>query len=88
MITLSATRQEPRLRDIQTRVIVPATVDAKDAVGVRFARIAFYTKGVRRDHRVRMIVTVRDLRGSLVKGATVSVSSLERGRLLRTRRPG
>ena len=53
-----------------------------------FARIAFSTKNVRKTHRVRMIVTVRDLRGSLVKGATVSVKSLKRGRLLRTPKSG
>lgn len=84
VITLSATDKNRASEIIQTPVTAPATVNAKDAVGVRFVRIAFYTKGVRRNHRVRMIVTVRDLRGSLVKGATVSVRSLKRGRLLRT----
>jgi hypothetical protein len=84
VITLSATDKNGASEIIQTPVTAPATVNAKDAVGVRFARIAFHTKGVRRSHRVRMVVTVRDLRGSLVKGATVSVKSVKRGRLLRT----
>jgi hypothetical protein len=88
VITLSATDKNGTSETIQTPVSVPATVTAKDAVGVRFARIAFYTKNVRKTHRVRMIVTVRDLRGSLVKGATVSVRSLKRGRLVRTPKSG
>jgi hypothetical protein len=88
VITLSATDKNGTSQIIQTPVSVPAAVAAKDAVGVRFARIAFSTKNVRKTHRVRMIVTVRDLRGSLVKGASVSVRSLKRGRLLRTPKSG
>jgi hypothetical protein len=88
VITLSAVDKNGTSETIQTRVSVPATVAAKDAVGVRFARIAFSTKNVRKTQRVRMIVTVRDLRGSLVKGATVSVRSLKRGRLVRTPKSG
>ncbi|HEX3686495.1 MAG TPA: hypothetical protein VHU60_02845 [Gaiellaceae bacterium] len=83
VITLTATDRNGSSQTIQTPVTIPASVSAKDAVGVRFARIAFFTKSVRKTHRVRMIVTVRDLRGSLVKGATVSVRSLKRGRLTR-----
>jgi hypothetical protein len=83
VITLSATDKNGTSKTIQTPVTISATVSAKDAVGVRFARIAFVTKGVRTTHRVRMIVTVRDVRGSLVKGATVSVRSTKRGRLVR-----
>jgi hypothetical protein len=83
VITLSATDKNGSSQTIQTPVTIPTTVSAKDAVGVRFARIAFYTKSVRKTHRVRMVATVRDLRGSLVKGATVSVRSTKRGRLAR-----
>jgi hypothetical protein len=88
VITLSATDRNGSSETIQTPVSIPAVVSAKGAVGVRFVRIAFYTKNVRKNHRVRMIVTVRDLRGSLVKGATVSVRSLKRGRLVRTPKSG
>jgi hypothetical protein len=88
VITLSAVDKSGTSETIQTPVSVPATIAAKDAVGVRFARIAFSTKNVRKTHRVRMIVTVRDLRGSLVKGASVSVRSLKRGRLVRTPKSG
>ncbi len=88
VITLSATDKNGSSETIQTPLSIPAVVSAKDAVGVRFVRIAFYTKNVRKTHRLRMIVTVRDLRGSLVKGATVSVRSLKRGRLVRTPKSG
>jgi hypothetical protein len=84
VITLSATDKSGNSQTIQTPVSIPATVGASEAVGVRFARIAFDTKNVRKTHRVRMLVTLRDLRGSLVKGATVSVRSTKSGRLLRT----
>ena len=88
VITLSAVDKNGSSETIQTPVSIPATVSAKNAVGVRFARIAFSTKNVRKTHRVRMIVTIRDLRGSLVKGATVSVRSLKCGRLQRTPKSG
>jgi len=83
VITLSATDKNGTSQTIQTPVTIPATVSAKDAVGVRFARIAFVTRNVRKTHRVRMIVTVRDLRGSLVTGATISVRSTKSGCLVR-----
>lgn len=83
VITLSATDKNGTSQTIQTPVTIPATVSAKDAVGVRFARIAFVTRNVRTTHRVRMIVTVRDLRGALVTGATVNVRSTKSGRLVR-----
>jgi hypothetical protein len=83
VITLSASDRNGISQTIQTPVTIPATVSAKHAVGVRFARIAFVTRNVRKTHRVRMIVTVRDLRGSLVNGATVSVRSTRSGRLVR-----
>jgi hypothetical protein len=88
VITLSATDRHGTSQTIQTPVSVPATVAAKDAVGVRFARIAFFTRNVRKTHQVLMVVTVRDLRGSLVKSATVSVRSLKRSLLLRTPKSG
>ncbi|HSS81550.1 MAG TPA: hypothetical protein VLK24_10165 [Gaiellaceae bacterium] len=83
VITLSATDKNGNSETIQTPVTAPGTVTASQAVGVRFGRIAFVTTNVRKTHRLRMIVTVRDLRGSLVKGATVSVRSTKSGRLVR-----
>jgi hypothetical protein len=88
VITLSATDKSGNSETIRTPVSIPATVGASDAVGVRFARIAFFTQNVRKTHRVRMIVTVRDLRGSLVKGAIVSVRSTKSGRLVHAPKSG
>jgi hypothetical protein len=62
---------------IETRY--PATqaswVMAKNAVGVRIASIRFFTKGIKKTKRVRMIVTIKDQRGLLVQGAKVNVRS-------------
>ena len=86
VLMLSATDKSGASETIQTPV-TGTTVAAKDAVGVRFKRIAFDTKGVRARNRVRMVVTVRDLRGLLVQGATVSVRSTNSGRLVRQPKP-
>jgi hypothetical protein len=51
----------------------PATVAAGNAAGLRIAKIRYVKKGVLRTHRVRLIVTVKDTRGLLVKGATIVV---------------
>jgi hypothetical protein len=52
-----------------------STVSASSAVGLRIANIRYVRKGVRRTHRIRMIVTVRDVRGRLVRGATIRVTA-------------
>jgi hypothetical protein len=59
----------------QTVVLAVAsrTVAAQDAAGLRIAKIRYAKKGVLRSHRVRLIVTVKDARGLLVKGATIVV---------------
>jgi hypothetical protein len=62
---------------------VARTVAAKDAQGVRIAKVRYITKSVRRTKRFRMVVTVRDSRGLLVRGATVHVRSAQAGRILR-----
>jgi hypothetical protein len=49
------------------------SVAAASAVGVRIAKIRYITKGAVRRHRVRMVVTVKDIRGYLVRGATVQI---------------
>jgi hypothetical protein len=52
-----------------------STVSARDAVGLRIAKIGYIRKGVLRSHRIRMIVTVRDRRGRLIRGATIRVTA-------------
>jgi hypothetical protein len=51
------------------------TVSARNAVGIRIAKIRYIRKGVARTHRIRMIVTVRDQRGRLIRGATIRVTA-------------
>jgi hypothetical protein len=60
-----------------------STVSARDAVGIRIAKIRYSRNGVRRTHRIRMIVTVRDASGRLIRGATIRVTA--KGRKLAKR---
>jgi hypothetical protein len=63
---------------INTPVFRPfstSTVSARDAVGLRITKIRYIRKGVLRTHRIRMIVTVRDARGRLIRGATIRVTA-------------
>ena len=52
-----------------------STVSARDAVGIRIVKIRYVRKGAVRVHRIRMIVTVRDRRGRLIRGATIRVTA-------------
>src|SRR5215210_8861190 len=61
------------------------TVSAADAVGLRIAKVRYVVTGVKRTKRFRMVVTVRDRRGLLVRGATVRVRG-SKTRLLRNPR--
>ena len=58
------------------------TISAKSAQGVRISKIRYITKNVKRTKRLRMVVTVRDRRGYLVRGATLRVKSATAGRVL------
>ena len=51
------------------------TVSARDAMGLKITRIRYVRNGVQRTHRMRMIVTVKDKRGLLVRGATIRVQA-------------
>jgi len=59
-----------------------AYVSAANAVGVKIAKIRYFTKGVKTTKRVRMVVTVKDQRGLLVHGARVTVKSTRSGRVV------
>jgi hypothetical protein len=61
-----------------------AWISARNAVGVRIASIRYFTKGIKKTKRVRMVVTVKDRRGLLVRGAKISVRSM-RAALVRGR---
>jgi hypothetical protein len=49
------------------------SIAATGADGVKIAKIRYFTKPVRAKKRFRMLVTVKDNRGRLVRGATVRV---------------
>lgn len=62
------------------------SVSATGALGLRIAKIRYITKNVRRTKRLRMVVTIKDRRGLLVRGATVSVRSRYARRIVRNPR--
>jgi hypothetical protein len=51
------------------------TVSARDAVGLKIAKIRYIRTGVLRTHRLRMVVTVQDARGLFIQGATIRVQA-------------
>jgi hypothetical protein len=88
VITLTATDKQGVYQSyaVPTSPTAGHTVTAKAAQGVRIAKIRYITTNVRRTKRLRMIVTVRDRRGLLVRGATVSVRSRYARRIVRNPR--
>jgi hypothetical protein len=62
------------------------SVSASGAQGVRIAKIRYITRNVRRTKRLRMVVTVKDRRGLLIRNATISVRSRFARRIVRNPR--
>jgi hypothetical protein len=62
------------------------TVAAAAANGVKIAKIRYITKSVRRTKRLRMVVTVKDRQGRLIRNAVISVRSKYARRLVRNPR--
>jgi hypothetical protein len=62
------------------------SVAAAGAQGVRIAKIRYITRNVRRTKRMRMVITVKDRRGLLIRNATVSVRSRYARRIARNPR--
>jgi hypothetical protein len=58
-------------------------VSASGAVGLKIAKVRYIAKGVARTRRFQMIVTVKDTRGLLVRGAKIKIRSKAAGRLTR-----
>jgi hypothetical protein len=50
-------------------------VNAHDAVGVRIASVRYRLRNIRRTKRLRVVVTIKDRRGLLVRNAAVGVRS-------------
>ena len=59
------------------------SVAASNAVGLKITKIRYVAKGVARTKRLRMIVTVKDSRGYLVRQAKITIRSKAAGRLTR-----
>ena len=59
------------------------SVAASSAVGLKITKIRYIAKGVARTKRLRMIVTVKDSRGYLVRQAKITIRSKAAGRLTR-----
>ena len=55
---------------------------AADANGVRITKIRYFTKGVKKTKRMRMVVTVKDRRNLNVYGAVVTVRSVRTHRIV------
>jgi hypothetical protein len=68
--------------ETRTTRLKQASVAASRAVGVKITKIRFFTRRAARLHRVRLVVTVKDRLGRLIRGAKISVSARP-GRLSR-----
>jgi hypothetical protein len=55
---------------------------AANAIGIRIASVRYYTKGIRKTKRLRMVVKVKDRRGFVVRGARVTVRSVRSARVV------
>jgi hypothetical protein len=91
VVTLTATDVHGNSETKKTAVKhsrLATTVSAANAVGLRIAKVRYYAKAARRTHRVRMVVTVKDRRGLLVRGAKISARAIRAGRLVRQPKAG
>jgi hypothetical protein len=75
LITLTATDKQGVYQTLSVHTGTAHTVAAAGAQGIRIAKIRYITKNVRRTKRLRMVVTVKDNRGLLIRNAAVSVRS-------------
>jgi hypothetical protein len=57
------------------------TTVAATAVGIRIVKVRFYKQNALRKHVLRVVITVKDRRGLLIRGAKISVRSTKAGRL-------
>jgi hypothetical protein len=92
VVTLTATdtngNSATRRAGVKLSRLKATTVSAANALGVRIAKVRYYKTAALRKHRVRMVVTVKDRRGLLVRGAKISVRALKAGRLVRQPKAG
>jgi hypothetical protein len=85
VVTITATDTHGTSQTIVTGVahkeLTAGTTVAASAQGIRIVKVRFFKQNALRKHRVRMVVTVKDRRGLLIRGAKISVRSTKAGRL-------
>ncbi|MGZ4310160.1 MAG: hypothetical protein ACXVFC_09335 [Gaiellaceae bacterium] len=62
---------------------IQESVSAARAIGVRIVKIRYLKGNVARHHRLKMVVTVKDRLGRLIRGARISATSTKAGKLVR-----
>jgi hypothetical protein len=92
VVTLTATdtqgNSETRRTAVKHSRLKATTVSAANALGLRIAKVRYYKTAALRTHRVRMVVTVKDRRGLLVRGTKIRVRAVKAGRLVRQPKAG
>jgi hypothetical protein len=85
VVTLTATDKSGNVQSTTAGVspLTAKTVGAAGAIGVRIAKVHFNTRFIRSHHRLRVVVTVRDRLGRLVRGARITTRSAKARRLVR-----
>jgi hypothetical protein len=85
VITVTATdthgTSETIVSGIAQKQSIASTTLAASAVGIRIVKVRFFKQNALRKHFVRMVITIKDRRGLLIKGAKISVRSTKAGRL-------
>jgi hypothetical protein len=77
---LMTDKQGVSLKEVER--VSAGSVSASEALGVRIASIRYFTKGVKTTKRLRMVVTIKDRRSLLVRGAVVKVRSAKTGKIV------
>ena len=75
VVILMVDRQGVALETRYAAASTAASVSAENAVGLKIARVRYSAKRIRSTKRLGIVVTVRDRRGLLVRGAKVTVRS-------------
>ena len=78
-VTVVATDKQSASESRTVHIQRQASVSAANASGVRIVKVRVFKQNAVRLHRVRLVVTVTDRLGRLIRGAQVSVSSTKAG---------
>jgi hypothetical protein len=85
VVTVTATdthgTSETIVSGVAQNQLTAGTTVAASAIGIRIVKIRFFKKNALRTHRMRMVVTVKDRRGLLIRGAKITVRSTKARRL-------